>query len=123
MEYKGRVLAFQRPRTSSGDWTQQELAEFYRVESVLLQNGLLVGTDRGRSDEGDPWFVFYRSESEEVITHFARIDGYYLVAASAFSGIARGRDFKLLVRELMEAHPLMLPRNDQPGQKVFLHPS
>jgi hypothetical protein len=123
MERKARVLSFLRARACSSDWTQQELAEFYRVESALLQNGLFVGTDRGRSDEGDPWFIFYRSESEEVIAHFARFDGYYLVASSAFSGIARGRDFQLLVRELMEAHPLMLPRNHGPSQKVFLHPS
>jgi hypothetical protein len=119
MTQTGRVLNFLRARPQ--DWTQQELAEFYRVESALLQSGLLVTTDRGLSDEGDPWFVFCTSESEEVIAHFARIDGQYLVVSSAFSGIARGRDFKLLIRELMQTHPLMLPRNDK-GQNVYLHP-
>jgi hypothetical protein len=123
MERKARVLSFLHTRTCSRDWTQQELGEFYRVESALLQNGLSVRTDRGLSDEGDPWFVFYRSENEEVIAHFARVDGCYLIASSAFSEMARGRDFKLLVRELMEAHPLMLPRYQGQGQKVFLHPS
>src|SRR5262249_10776731 len=49
--------------------------------------------------------------------------GYYFVVSSAFSGVARGRDFKLLVRELMEAHPLMLPGNRGGGQKIFLHPA
>jgi hypothetical protein len=123
MAQTGRVLSFLRVQRSSDDWTQQELAEFYRVESALLQHGLLVVTDRGLSDEGDPWFVFCRSETEEVLAHFARIDGHYLVVSSAFSGVARGRDFKLLVRELMEAHPLMLPRNHGDGQKVFVHPA
>ena len=123
MTQSGRVLSFLAARRSSNDWTQRELAEFYRVESALLQNGLLVVTDRGLSDEGDPWFVFCLSGNEEVIAHFARIDGYYFVVSSAFSGVARGRDFKLLVRELMEAHPLLLPGNHGCGSKVFLHPA
>src|SRR5262249_54117706 len=110
-------------RFSCGDWTQQELSEFYRVEGALLQGGLSVITDRGLSDEGHPWFVFCRCDTEEVIAHFARIDGDYLVISSAFSGVARGCDFKLLVGELMQALPLMLPRNHGDGQKVFLHPS
>jgi len=123
MAQTGRILSFLDARQPSSDWTQQELAEFYRVESALLQNGLLVVTERGLSDEGDPWFVFCSSENDEVIAHFARIDGYYFVVSSAFSGVARGRDFKLLVRELMNAHPLLLPRNHGCGQKVFLHPA
>ncbi len=123
MAQTGRILSFLGARRPSSDWTQQELAEFYRVESALLQNGLLVVTDRGLSDEGDPWFVFCLSENEEVVAHFARIDGYYFVVSSAFSGVARGRDFKLLVRELMDAHPLLLPGNHGGGQKVFLHPA
>jgi hypothetical protein len=123
MAQTGTVLSFLRARRSSNDWTQQELAEFYRVESALLQHGLLVTTDRGLSDEGDPWFVFCRSDTEEIIAHFARIDGHYLVISSAFSGVARGRDFRLLVRELMDAHPLMLPQNHGSGQKIFIHPA
>jgi hypothetical protein len=102
MAQTGKVLSFLGARRSSNDWTQQELAEFYRLESALLQNGLLVVTDRGLSDEGDPWFVFCLSENEEVIAHFARIDGHYFVVSRTFSGVTRGRDFKLLVRELME---------------------
>src|SRR5262249_37853219 len=123
MAQTARILSFLGARRLSGDWTQQELAEFYRVESALLQNGLLVVTERGLSDEGDPWFVFCLSQNEEVIAHFARIDGYYFVVSSAFSGVARGRDFKLLVRELMDAHPLLLPGNRGGSQKVFLHPA
>jgi hypothetical protein len=123
MAQTGRILSFLGARSSCGDWTQRELAEFYRVEGALLQGGLSVITDRGLSDEGHPWFVFCRCDTEEVIAHFARIDGDYLVISSAFSGVARGRDFKLLVGELMQAHPLMLPRNHGDGQKVFLHPS
>ena len=50
-----------RPR--SRDRTSQELAEFYRVESALIQGGMKISTDRGVSDEGDPWFVFCRRKA------------------------------------------------------------
>jgi hypothetical protein len=53
----GLVLSFARRASDSSDWNQQELSDFYRVESALLQGGLSVTTDRGISDEGDPWFI------------------------------------------------------------------
>ena len=45
MAQTGRILSFLGARSSCGDWTQQELAEFYRVEGALLQGGLSVITD------------------------------------------------------------------------------
>ncbi len=118
----GLILSFFRRPAQSSDWSQQELAEFYRVESALLQGGLSVSTDRGVSDEGDPWFVFCRADNEEVIAHFARIAYEYVVASSFHSGAARGRDFRKLIRDMLDRHPLM-PLKRSPGQKVFLHPS
>jgi hypothetical protein len=120
---QGVVLAFLRRAPKAVDWTQQELAEFYRVEGALLQAGLSVGTDRGVSDEGDPWFVFCRADNEEVIAHFARIDGEYVVVSNIYSGAARGRDFRLLVRQMLDMHPLKAPMRRSPGQKVYLHPA
>lgn len=98
----GLVLSFLRRPSNSEDWTQQELAEFYRVESALLQGGFAVTTDRGISDEGDPWFIFCRADNEEVIAHFARIDREYVIVSSFFAGAARGRDFRLLIREMLD---------------------
>ena len=76
-----QVLSFfqRSPRYAPkpADWSQQELAEFYRVESALIRAGIRVGTDRGMSDENEPWFCFYRSDDGEVVIHFARIDGEY----------------------------------------------
>jgi hypothetical protein len=118
----GLVLSFFRRSAPSSDWSQQELAEFYRVESVLLQGGLSVSTDRGITDEGDPWFVFCRADNEEVIAHFARIAYEYVVASSFHTGAARGRDFRKLIRDMLDRHPLM-PVKRNSGQKVFLHPS
>jgi hypothetical protein len=117
------VLPFFRRSSRSSDWSPQDIAEFYRVESALVQSGLSVTTDRGISDEGDPWFVFCRADNDEVIAHFARIDDEYVVASSFQPGSVRGRNFRALIREMMELHPLMVPIKRSSGQKVFLHPS
>jgi hypothetical protein len=104
------------------DWSQREVAEFYRVESVLIQAGLRIDTDRGVSDEGEPWFVFCRADTGEVFIHFARINSQYVVAGSAFDGVVRGVDFPALVRELIARHPLVQTR-PQNRSNVFLHPA
>ena len=106
---------------ASRDWSRQELAEFYRVESALLQAGLALEGERGVSDEGDPWFVFCRVDTGEVFIHFARVDGVYIVDGAAFGTPARGRDFGELVRDLLTAHPLATVR--RPGSNVMLHPA
>ena len=119
----GLVLSFLRRQPDSSDWNQQELAEFYRVESALLQGGLSVTTDRGISDEGDPWFVFCRADNEEVIAHFARIGREYVIISNLHSGVVRGADFRLLIRRMIDSHPLMVPLKRNPGQKILLHPA
>jgi len=124
----GLVLSFLRRSSGPSDWNQQELAEFYRVESALLQGGLSVTTDRGISDEGDPWFVFCRADDEraddeEVIAHFARIDREYLIVSNLHSGVARGSDFRRLICQMIELHPLLLAIKRNQNQKIFLHPA
>ncbi|MDB5458058.1 MAG: hypothetical protein JWP92_3643 [Caulobacter sp.] len=118
------VSFFQRtPRFVRGpsDWAQQEIAEFYRVESALIRAGLRVGTDRGVTDEGDPWFIFFRADDGEVVIHFARIDGEYLIAGPAYEEVARGIDFTALVRNMIARHPLVRPQGKR--DNIFLHPA
>ena len=118
------ISFFQRaPRAPAlpTDWTQQELAEFYRVESALIRAGIRVGTDRGVSDENEPWFVFYRLDDGDVVIHFARIDGEYLIAGPAYEEIARGLDFTALVRNMVAHHPLI--RRSDRGSNVLVHPA
>lgn len=120
-----QVLSFfqRSPRyvPQPADWSQQELAEFYRVESALIRAGIRVGTDRGLSDENEPWFVFYRADDGEVVIHFARIDGEYLIAGPAYEEIARGFDFTSLVRNLVARHPLI--RRSDSGSNLSVHPA
>lgn len=105
----------------SRDWTPQDLAEFYRVESALIQGGMRIITDRGVSDDGDPWFVFCREDDGEPVIHFARIDGRYVIASPAYDGTMRGRDFRAMVQNLIERHKL-IPDVGQ-NSNIFLHPA
>lgn len=120
-----QVLSFfqRSPRYAPkpADWSQQELAEFYRVESALIRAGIRVGTDRGLSDENEPWFVFFRADDGEVVIHFARIDGEYLIAGPAYEEIARGFDFSSLVRNLVARHPLI--RRSNGSSNISVHPA
>src|SRR3977135_4062723 len=95
------VVQLERIFRRTSDWSPPELAEFYRVEAALLQAGLKIDTERGLSDEGDPWFAFCRPDDGEVIVHIARIGGVYVLAGPSYDGIATGRDIGTLVRDLV----------------------
>ena len=122
MLQSNQVLSFFRA-SERGDWSQRELAEFYRVEDALTKSGVVISTDRGLTDEGEPWFVFCRQDNEEVIVHFARIGGEYVVASNFTEAVFRGRNFQTLVRELLDSHPYVLPKQHSSRSTVFLHPA
>ena len=103
----GKVVQLQRVFRRSFDWTSRELAEFYRVEAALIQAGLRVETERGLSDEDDPWFAFCRPDDGEVIVHIARIGSLYILAGPSYDGVASGSDIAALVRDLVNRHPLI----------------
>lgn len=119
-----QLLSFFRPAPQTrGDWSNQELAEFYRVESALIQAGISVETDRGCTDEGDPWFVFCRTSDLEVIVHFARVDGLYVIAAQHLPHVLRGTDFRKLLNEVASRNPSLMPVPPQAKGKILLHPA
>ena len=119
------VIQLERIFQRSCDWSTRELAEFYRVESSLIQAGLKIDTERGLSDEGDPWFAFCRPDDGEVVVHIARIGGIYILAGPAYAGVATGSDIAALVRDLVSRHPLIQMRGQTTGHsaKIFLHPA
>jgi hypothetical protein len=122
----GQIIGFgiRKARPAKLGWATQEIAEFYRVESALIQAGLSVQMERGVSDEGDPWLVFCHGESLEVIAHFARIDGEYIVDAPALPKPLRGHDLTQMVRRFVSDNPVSMPNLDaaQRGNVVF-HPA
>ncbi|SPJ25493.1 hypothetical protein [Palleronia abyssalis] len=86
------------PRLPDQDWTNQELADLYRVKYLLEQADIATETERGTSDEGDPWFIFMRPDGE-VFIHFCRIDAIYYLDSPSLETAIRGADFRALVAD------------------------
>lgn len=112
------------------DWTNQELADLYRVCHLLNGAKIHVETDRGVAEDGDPWFVFC-SENGEVFIHLCRIDGMYILDCANLSAPLKGRNFRELIADFTDklavpkasdghaGHVIHLERS----QKLSLHPS
>jgi hypothetical protein len=116
------IFSFSRRTRTKRDWSDQELAEFHRVADALTQAGRRVETDRGVTDEGDPWFVFIRPETDEVIAHFARIDGEVVADASALAEPVRGANLRETLDQVAQHYTLVLP-NARRQNNLFVHPA
>ncbi|WP_299794105.1 hypothetical protein [uncultured Marivita sp.] len=117
----------------SRDWSNQELATLFRVKHILDAAGIVSETERGLSDEGDPWFVFCH-EDGNVFIHFCRIDGLYVLDSPNLNQPLRGHDFEALIsdftRREVPSGNLENGTTDnhrvvrlERGGKVRLHPS
>ncbi len=109
-------------RTKSRPWDDQELADFYRATDMLRQAGLNTECDFGVTDEDDPWFVFVRPETGDVIAHFARIDGQFIAVSSLNEEVYRGNNIREIVDRMLVRHPTLIPQNKS-DKKIFLHPT
>lgn len=94
----GKKDALGAPKTPDPalDWSNQELADLYRVQRLLGQAGIGVETDRGVSDEGDPWFVYVDARGE-VFVHLSRIDGVYVLDSAVQDEVVTGSCFATLI--------------------------
>lgn len=118
------ILAFPHRKDTARDWTNEELAELYRVVDILGRAGVEVEIEMGLSDEGDPWLVMCRAETGDVLAHFARIDGQFLAASPTLDSTFRGANFRAIVDQLARSQPLMVPPPSQTGgTRLFMHPS
>ena len=97
-----RVVNLIDARTRRGDWTSDDLAQLDRAASALRHPGRPLEADGGLTDEGEPWFAVYHAQSGEVVTHFARIDGSYIVCAPFLKGSLRGRVLCELVSRFLD---------------------
>jgi hypothetical protein len=113
------------------DWSNQELADLFRVRQLLSSANVPVETDRGVTDEGDPWFVFCHANGE-VFIHLCRIDGLYVLDSPNVVRPLRGADFNALIADFTnQAIPAQSVEDDaerrvirlERGGKVRLHPS
>jgi len=113
-----KVLSFgNRPSRQPG-WTNAELAELYRVEHALAQAGIVIETDYGVTDEGDPWFVFCR-ECGDVVVHIARFGGYYRLYSPALITPLVGPSFTALTKVFVSG----LRSPVQADANVSIHPA
>lgn len=87
---------------------------------MLQRAGVLVETDRGLTDEGDPWFVFLRPSDDEVIAHFAR-DGEFIAHAPMLDHPLRGKDLREVLSGLINANAMALPVRG--ATKLSVHPA
>ena len=85
------VVHFAIRHARPSDWSNQELAEFFRARDVLARLGLAVDIERGLSDEGEPWVAFCLPDGINVLLHCARFQGAYVITAPAFGRSVRGR--------------------------------
>ncbi len=86
-------------------WSKQEVANFHRVLNALWEAGLSIETDSGVSDEGERWFAFCDAGAGEVVAHFARIGGKYVVCAPFLNGSLTGYAFSDLIERFLDRCP------------------
>jgi len=113
-------------------WSNQELADLYRTQRILALAGVTTQVDDGITDEGDPWFVFMDSQ-DEVLVHFSRFDGAYIVTSHMQDAPIKGDSLQDLVAEFSR-RVKPVTRAGQSGQNVvaitkrdrdvvFIHPA
>lgn len=83
------------------DWANQEIASFMRAHRLLAIAGLSLETERGVTDEGDPWFVFVNQDGD-VFAHFARIGEVYILDSIIQQEITTARSLDELISAFAE---------------------
>lgn len=123
-----RVLSFasfakSKATAVAEDWSQQDLADFYRAHRLLSETGAAIGLDRGLSDIGEPWLIFYDTNSFDVFMHIARIDGQCILVCEALSIKLKAGHVSNLVAQLEETLKVHLAVRSERQKNVVLHPA
>ena len=111
-----------RRKDRRSDWSNQEVADFYRAVDILKKAGLETEVDLGLTDEGDPWFVFIRPATGDVIAHFAKIDGEFIAVSSLNREVYKGKNVRQIVDRMLASHPVVIPQKSN-GSGLLLHPT
>lgn len=105
------------------DWCQQELADFYRAHRLLVENGTGIGIDRGLSDIGEPWMVFFDVASQDVFLHVARIDGRCQLICDALNIRLSAANIAVLISEFEQTVREHLAIRSERRSNVVMHPA
>lgn len=109
-------------KSAQKSWSQSEQSEFFRAVNILRTAGLPIVTESGLSDEGDPWTIFLREDTGDVVVHICRIEGQVIAASAASADIVSGSSFRAVIDRILRSQPLVLPTAQSSGT-LFLHPS
>ncbi|MFV3127770.1 hypothetical protein [Niveispirillum sp. KHB5.9] len=91
------MLNFIRAVRQTGQWTNQEKAELFRLTDALSDDNVEIETASGISDAGDPWFVIYHAVTGDVLVHVARIAGKFVVHEMSRDLLVEGDDLRRLL--------------------------
>lgn len=116
------VAIFRFTLPSRKEWSPAEQAEFVRAAAILRGTGLPIICETGVSDEGDPWVIFLREDTGDVIAHIAKIDGQVMAASAATGDVVCGPSFRTVMDKVVRSQPLVLPSSSL-GDRIHLHPS
>lgn len=116
------ILSFVTRKRPATGWKSEEIAECYRVIEMLGRVGLAVSIDMGLSDENDPWLVFVRDDTQDVIAHLAIIDGEYIAASVVSDTVFRSRVFRNILEQIVRAQPLVLPVTSGSNSRLLMNP-
>ncbi len=103
-------------------WTNDERAQFARIERLLEDAGFGVDVEHGLSDEGEPWCVFCSRITGDVVIHVACIDGRFMFDSSTLPRPIEGASFTRCAERFFEDVSLPMPLA-QRRDRVLLHPS
>lgn len=124
-----RILPYSRKFFGAGqqadirDWSQQELADFYRAHNLLVQNGVGIGMDRGVSDGGDPWMAFFDVSTQDVFMHVARIGQDCVLVCDQLDLHIRCRTISELISSFEKEVCRIVSVRQQKSGNVILHPA
>lgn len=121
------ALLFFSPKKPSaaepGDWSQQELAEIYRVLHLLQKAGVCVDLDRGLTDKDEPWAVFFDPNGEDVFLHIARLNGEYLLVSDVLDIKVVESSFRKAIDQFEAAVGVAMKNNTDRSRNVVVHPA
>ncbi|GMG81875.1 hypothetical protein LNKW23_10880 [Paralimibaculum aggregatum] len=103
-------------------WTNEERAQFARIERILEDAGFAVDVEHGLSDEGEPWCVFCSAITGDVIIHVACIDGRFMFDSTTLPRPIEGASFQRCAERFFEDVSLPMPLSDRKG-RVYMHPA
>lgn len=107
----------------ANDWSQDEIADFYRAHRLLVENGAGIGIDRGVTDIGEPWMVFFDGASQDVFLHVARIDNRCHLICDSLDLRLSASTINQLIAEFENSVRELLSIRAERSKNVVIHPA